>query len=185
MRTWYALEKEQRLRKDQLGSYRRKEGMFGWLSAQRDHLKQGGVGWCELQNLSIRILNQGASPSPCEQLWTEFTFVASKKRNQLGAAKTNDLVFVHSNLKLLLKYREELKVEYIGWENHSSLSSTSDGANDLEDEAQTCPSLEQMAFSYLTAVYLNLAAYNIVVSESFFSTFPAYNAAVFSVSFAA
>lgn len=62
-------------------------------------------------------------------------------------AKATDLVFVHSNLRALLKYREELKVEeYIGWEDHSSPSSTSeassDGANELEDAAQTCPNPE-------------------------------------------
>ena len=58
----------------------------------------------------------------------------------MGVAKANDFVFVHSNLRLLLKYKEALNVEeYIGYESHSSHASSSeassDGAEDLEDDA--------------------------------------------------
>jgi hypothetical protein len=60
----------------------------------------------ELQNFAIRVLSQGSSASACERNWSSFNHIHSKKRNRLLSGKLEDLVYVHSNLQLPLKFKE-------------------------------------------------------------------------------
>lgn len=41
--------------------------------------KTTGAKTPHLQRLAIRVLSRGSGASPCERVWSEFTFVASKK----------------------------------------------------------------------------------------------------------
>ena len=41
------------------------------------------------------------SSSAAERNWSTYDFIHSKKRNRLTEAKARDLVYVHSNLRLL------------------------------------------------------------------------------------
>ena len=98
-----------RAMRSQLSMYRSKDGNFGSVDAQVDKKNVEGPLWwenygadtLELQRLAIRILSQNASSFPIEQLWSVFTYVASKKRNPLLTTRSNDLVFVAANLRLL------------------------------------------------------------------------------------
>ena len=54
-----------------------------------------------LSTLATRLLSQVASSSSTERNWSTYGFVHSVKRNKLGAGKAEDLVYVHSNLRLL------------------------------------------------------------------------------------
>lgn len=47
------------------------------------------------------------SSSACERNWSEYAFIHSVKRNRLGTQKAQDLVFVHSNLRLLSRQQLE------------------------------------------------------------------------------
>ena len=66
------------------------------------------VRWCichgangvHLQNIAIRILSQVASSSSAERNWSTYGFIHSVKPNRLGSQKAEDLVFVHSSLRL-------------------------------------------------------------------------------------
>ena len=48
--------------------------------------------------------------SACERNWSEYAFIHSSKRNRLGTKKAQDLVFVHSNLRLLSQQQLEYKI---------------------------------------------------------------------------
>ena len=66
-----------------------------------------GANGVHLQNLAIRILSQVASSSSAERNWSTYGFIHSVKRNRLGSQKAEDLVYVHSNLRLALRKAPE------------------------------------------------------------------------------
>ena len=53
-----------------------------------------------MQALAIRILSQVASSSSVERNWSTYGFIHFVKCNRLGSQKVEDLVYVHSNLRL-------------------------------------------------------------------------------------
>ena len=62
-----------------------------------------------LSTLATRLLSQVASSSSAERNWSTYGFIHSVKRNRLGAAKAEDLVYVHSNLRLISHSNPEYK----------------------------------------------------------------------------
>ena len=62
-----------------------------------------------LSTLATRLLSQVASSSSAERNLSTYGFIHSVKRNRLGAAKAEDLVYVHSNLRLLSHVEPEYK----------------------------------------------------------------------------
>ncbi|WOH11569.1 hypothetical protein DCAR_0831058 [Daucus carota subsp. sativus] len=60
-----------------------------------------------LQSLAMKLLSQPASSSCCERNWSSFSNIQSVKRNKLASKRTEDLVFVHNNLRLLSRKSEE------------------------------------------------------------------------------
>jgi len=62
-----------------------------------------------ISTLATRLLSQVASSSSAERNWSTYGFIHSVKRNRLGAAKAEDLVYVHSNLRLLSHSNPEYK----------------------------------------------------------------------------
>jgi hypothetical protein len=60
-----------------------------------------------LQSLSTRILSQVPSSSSTERNWSTYGFIHFVKRNRLGLQKAEDLVYVHSNLRLVFRKGEE------------------------------------------------------------------------------
>ena len=62
-----------------------------------------------LFTLATRLLSQVASSSSTERNWSTYGFIHSVNQNKLGAAKAEDLVYVHSNLYLLSHVEPEYK----------------------------------------------------------------------------
>ena len=60
-----------------------------------------------LQNLAFKLLSQPASSSCCERNWSTYSFIQSIKRNRMTSTTVEDLVFVYSNLRLLLRKEKE------------------------------------------------------------------------------
>ena len=64
-----------------------------------------------LQNITLKLLGQSYSSSCCERNWSTYFFIHSLKRNKMTPIRAKDLVFVHTNLRLLLrnssKYKEK------------------------------------------------------------------------------
>ncbi|MCO5548302.1 hypothetical protein L7F22_001759 [Adiantum nelumboides] len=102
-------EAEKTTLKAQLSDYISLQGEFEDTSAYGDMQKLSPITWCqnygtgalELQRLAIRVLSQVSSASTCERNWSTYGFIHSLKRNRLGHSKADDLVYVHSNLKLI------------------------------------------------------------------------------------
>ena len=60
-----------------------------------------------LQTLALKLLGQPCSSSCCERNWSTY----SLKRNKLTPAQTEDLVYMHNNLRLLSQNSEEYNEE--------------------------------------------------------------------------
>jgi len=64
-----------------------------------------------LQNIALKLLGQLCSSFYCERNWSTYSFIHSLKRNKMTPKRAKDLVFVHSNLRLLSrnssKYKEK------------------------------------------------------------------------------
>ncbi|KAG8365826.1 hypothetical protein BUALT_Bualt17G0012300 [Buddleja alternifolia] len=54
-----------------------------------------------LQNIVVKLLAHVSSSSCSERNWSTYAFVHSTRRNQITPQRAQDLVFVHSNLRLL------------------------------------------------------------------------------------
>jgi len=54
-----------------------------------------------LQKLALKLLVQPFSSSYCERNWSTYSFIHSLKRNNLDSKRAGDLVYVHTNLRLL------------------------------------------------------------------------------------
>lgn len=60
-----------------------------------------GIGAPLLRPIAIKLLGQVSSSSCCERNWSTYSFIHSAKRNQITPERAEDLVYVHSNLRLL------------------------------------------------------------------------------------
>lgn len=54
-----------------------------------------------LQKLALKLLEQPSSSSCAERNWSTYSFIHSLKRNKMTPPRAEDLVFIHSNLRLL------------------------------------------------------------------------------------
>ncbi|XP_074322845.1 uncharacterized protein LOC141659817 [Apium graveolens] len=60
-----------------------------------------------LQGLAFKLLEQPASSSCTERNWSTYSLIQTVKRNRLTTSRTEDLVFVHNNLRVLSRKDEE------------------------------------------------------------------------------
>lgn len=68
-----------------------------------------GVSAPRLQNLALKLLGQPCSSSCCERNWSTYSFINSMKRNKITPQRAEDLVFVHTNLRLLSRRSPQYK----------------------------------------------------------------------------
>ncbi|XP_058766128.1 uncharacterized protein LOC131639665 [Vicia villosa] len=79
-----------------------------------------------LQKVALKLLTQLCSSSCSERNWSTYSFIHSLKRNKMAPQRAEDLVFVHSNLRLLSRNspqykQEETKMWDIAGDNFGSL----------------------------------------------------------------
>jgi hypothetical protein len=87
------------------------------IETMRDKTRLSPINWWNfhggeipnIQKLAIKILSQVASSSSAERNWSTYGFIHSLKRNRLGSKKAEELVYVHSNLRLLSHKKDEYK----------------------------------------------------------------------------
>ncbi|KAL0010019.1 hypothetical protein SO802_005127 [Lithocarpus litseifolius] len=60
-----------------------------------------------LQTLALKLLGQPCSSSCAERNWCTYGFIPCMRRNRITPKRVEDLVFVHSNLRLLSRRRVE------------------------------------------------------------------------------
>jgi hypothetical protein len=99
--------------KNQFTSFITGSGAFGNVNALADRGKLAPISWWgyygaetpELQTLASRVLSQVCSSSAAERNWSTYGFIHSIKRNRLQSTKAKDLVYIHSNLRLISRSR--------------------------------------------------------------------------------
>ncbi|KAF7841974.1 Dimer_Tnp_hAT domain-containing protein [Senna tora] len=102
-----------------------------------------------LQNLALKLLCQSSSSSCCERNWSTYSFIHSMKRNKINPKRAEDLLFVHTNLRLLSrqssKYNEG---ETRMWDIRGDKAEPFDGAGTLEVSSLSLdePELEAVIF---------------------------------------
>ena len=75
-----------------------------------------GASTPELQQVACLVLSQPASASIIERINSEFAFIKDKRRNRLTHEKSNKLVGLFHNLRLLAKMATPKYMEpAIGW----------------------------------------------------------------------
>ena len=66
-----------------------------------------GSAFPTLQTLALKLLGQPCSSSCAERNWSTYKFIHSLTRNKMTPARAEDLVYVHSNLRLLSRRNEK------------------------------------------------------------------------------
>jgi len=87
----------------------------------------------ELKSLALKLLGQPASSSSCERNWSTYGFIDSVTRNRLTPPRAEDLVFVHSNMRLLSRKSDDyMKGPTQMWDVGADNHETFHGAGILE-----------------------------------------------------
>ncbi|XP_038701981.1 uncharacterized protein LOC119998684 [Tripterygium wilfordii] len=86
-----------------------------------------------LQSLALKLLYQPCSSSCCERNWSTYSFIHSFKRNKIQPQLAEDLLFVHTNLRLLSRKSEQYsKGESRMWDVAGDSFDPLDGVGELE-----------------------------------------------------
>ncbi|GAU32553.1 hypothetical protein TSUD_218110 [Trifolium subterraneum] len=63
----------------------------------------------KLQSIALKLFSQPTSSSSAERNWSTNGFIQSMKRNKLNPKRAEDLVFIHTNLRLLSRNNKTYK----------------------------------------------------------------------------
>ena len=123
-----------------------------------------GSSFSTLQTLAIKFLGQPCSSSCVERNWSTYKFIHSLKRNKMAFARAEDLVYVHSNLRLLSRRNEEyVNTATKMWDIAGDSWNDNDihgGAGVLENATIILDELE------LEAMIIGIASISISIGES-------------------
>ncbi|KAG5151812.1 hypothetical protein JHK84_028284 [Glycine max] len=121
--------------KNAIYQYERKEESFDDLDSLNDRGQMDPKAWWLahgvnapiLQKVALKLLAQPCSSSCCERNWSTYSFIHSLKRNKMTSHRAEDLVFVHSNLRLLSRntpeyHQEETKMWDVAGDDFGSLN---------------------------------------------------------------
>lgn len=104
----------------------------------------------KLQSIALKLLSQPSSSSCCERNWSTYSFIHSMKRNRLNPKRAEDLVFIHTNLRLLSRKGKSYKEgESKLWDLAADEWDPSEGAGVLEVASLSLdePDLEAVLFT--------------------------------------
>ncbi|KAH9326345.1 hypothetical protein KI387_006523 [Taxus chinensis] len=101
--------------RNEMGMFLTSKGSMGEVEAHFDkNTMSPGIWWCVhghdakyLRPMATKILSQVASNSFAERNWSTYPFIYSANRSKLTSKKAEDLVYVHSNLRLLTHKSED------------------------------------------------------------------------------
>lgn len=104
-----------------------------------------------LQAIAFKLLGQPCSSSCCERNWSTYNFIHSLRRNKITPQRAEDLVFVHTNLRLLSRrspsYNEGVTQMWdVGGDEFDSLDVTNVGRLEIANLFLDEPQLEAVLF---------------------------------------
>ncbi|XP_020415466.1 uncharacterized protein LOC109947990 [Prunus persica] len=133
---------------------------FGAIDAINDRFHMEPMVWWivhgsstpNLQSIALKLLGQPCSSSCCERNWSTYSFIHSLRRNKLTPQRAEDLVFMHSNLRLLSRkspsYKEGVtKMWDIGGDGFDNLGEEGVGMLEIANLSLDEPSLEVALFT--------------------------------------
>lgn len=133
---------------------------FGGVDAMHDRFILEPLKWWavhgapapKLQALAFKLLGQPSSSSCCERNWTTYKFIHSATRNKIAPQRAEDLVFVHTNLRLLSRRSHAYKdgpnhMQDVGGDQFDSLDEINLGILEFEDLSLDEPELEAVLFA--------------------------------------
>ncbi|XP_050378196.1 uncharacterized protein LOC126795396 [Argentina anserina] len=105
-----------------------------------------------LQTLALKLLNQPCSSSCCERNWSTYSFIYGLKRNKLEPKRAQDLVYIHTNLKLLARrdpnyYKSKETMWDLAGDGHESLVEENVDMLELATLSLDEPALERVIFN--------------------------------------
>nr|XP_010914522.1 uncharacterized protein LOC105039902 isoform X3 [Elaeis guineensis] len=103
----------------QFMSFVEKKGKFSSATAKRDARnpkitvlqwwKFHGGDTKELRDMAFRVLGQSISTLSVERPWSTYSYIYNAKRNRLNGSRADDLMYIHSNLRLLSRFNSNYK----------------------------------------------------------------------------
>ncbi|KAK8493768.1 hypothetical protein V6N13_026358 [Hibiscus sabdariffa] len=104
---------EKQLR-DQFAEFQLKKEIYSMPQAQVDVVTMDVIDWWsiygfqtpELAEMVKKVLSQPISSSSVERAWSTYGHVHSLKMNILNSSRTDKLVYIHTNLRLLSRYTD-------------------------------------------------------------------------------
>ncbi|KAL4352135.1 hypothetical protein GQ457_06G017710 [Hibiscus cannabinus] len=101
----------------QLAKFQNKQGMFGTTHARIDATTMSPISWWstygsktpELAKIAIRFLLQPINSSSAERVWSTYSYIHNIKRKRLNAKRSDKLMFIHSNIRLLSRFTTSYK----------------------------------------------------------------------------
>ncbi|XP_074361159.1 uncharacterized protein LOC141701395 [Apium graveolens] len=102
-----------------------------------------------IQKIVLRLLGQPCSSSCCERHWSTYSFIHSVRRNKILPTRAEELVYVHTNLRLLSRKSDlYLKGETKLWDVGDDHFDPLDGVEELEIASLSLdePEMEQMIY---------------------------------------
>nr|CAD1829841.1 unnamed protein product [Ananas comosus var. bracteatus] len=120
------------------------EGKFSTATAKRDarNPKINVLQWWkfhggntkELRDVAFKVLAQPISSSSLERPWSTYTYIHNAKRNRLNSSCADDLLFIHTNLRLLSRCNSNYKHgPYRKWDVNPEIPLMDECALQLED----------------------------------------------------
>ncbi|KAG5540905.1 hypothetical protein RHGRI_020969 [Rhododendron griersonianum] len=103
-----------------------------------------------LQSVALKLLVQPSSSSCSERNWSTYLFVHSAKRNKMTPKRAEDLVFIHSNIRLLSRRtRQYMEGQTKMWDIVGDAFDTFGDVGDLEIAQLSLdePELEAVVFT--------------------------------------
>ncbi|KAL5822635.1 hypothetical protein ACOSQ4_020535 [Xanthoceras sorbifolium] len=105
-----------------------------------------------LQSIALKLLGQPCSSSCCEKNWSIYNFIHSMRRNKITLQIAEDLVYVHTNLRLLSRrsptYNEGMSQLWdVGGDGFDSMDLENAEILEIADLSLDEPELETVLFS--------------------------------------
>ncbi|KAK3037348.1 hypothetical protein RJ639_030446 [Escallonia herrerae] len=126
--------------RQQISNFVSCRGVFSQPQAVADRATMEALAWWdmygggapELHCLALKVLSQSVNSSCAERCWSTYSYIHNVKRNRLGAARAEKLVFVHYNGRLLTRFREDYESNYKNWDANPEITNIEQSGASLE-----------------------------------------------------
>ncbi|KAJ9566933.1 hypothetical protein OSB04_002899 [Centaurea solstitialis] len=110
-------DEEDKLLREKFTRFHTKKGIYSMVATQANSVTMDAIYWWssyeaetrELAEVAKKVLSQPISSSSAERNWSTYSYIHNDKRNRLNSKRSDKLVFIHSNIRLLSQFSEDYK----------------------------------------------------------------------------